>query len=80
MQLILFEVFSFGKLRKNMEKRSFSRAATAGLGKYCLGSYGSIGVYRDMSCPASRPFGVSVPITVGKLSSTFLTQGCIPYI
>ena len=29
-----------------MEKRSFFRAAMAGLGKYCTGGYGLIGVYR----------------------------------
>ena len=29
-----------------MEKRSFFRAATAGLGKYHMGGYGRIGVYR----------------------------------
>ena len=29
-----------------MEKWPFYRAATAGLGKYCTGGYGRIGVYR----------------------------------
>ena len=29
-----------------MEKRPFFRAATAGLGKYHMGGYGWIGVYR----------------------------------
>ena len=29
-----------------MEKRPFFRAAMAGLGKYCMGGYGWIGVYR----------------------------------
>ena len=29
-----------------MEKRLFFRAATAGLGKYSMGGYGRIGVYR----------------------------------
>ena len=29
-----------------MEKRPFFRAAMAGLGKYCTGGYGRIGVYR----------------------------------
>ena len=29
-----------------MEKRPFFRAAMAGLGKYCMGGYGRIGVYR----------------------------------
>ena len=28
------------------EKRPFSRADMAGLGKYCMGGYGRIGVYR----------------------------------
>ena len=29
-----------------MEKWPFFRAATAGLGRYCTGGYGRIGVYR----------------------------------
>ena len=29
-----------------MEKRPFSQAAKAGLGKYHMGGYGRIGVYR----------------------------------
>ena len=29
-----------------MEKRQFFRADMAGLGKYCMGGYGRIGVYR----------------------------------
>ena len=29
-----------------MEKTLFFRVATAGLGKYCMGGYGRIGVYR----------------------------------
>ena len=29
-----------------MEKRPFFRADMAGLGKYCMGGYGQIGVYR----------------------------------
>ena len=29
-----------------MEKQLFFQAATAGLGKYCIGGYGRIGVYR----------------------------------
>ena len=29
-----------------MEKRSFFRVAMAELGKYCMGGYGRIGVYR----------------------------------
>ena len=46
MRLILFGVFYFGKMWKNMEKRPFFRAAMARLGKYCMGCYGRIGVYR----------------------------------
>ena len=46
MQLILFGGFFFGKMWKNMEKRPFFRAATAGLGTYHTGGYGRIGVYR----------------------------------
>ena len=30
-----------------MEKQPFFRAAMAGLGKYHMGGYGRIGVYRD---------------------------------
>ena len=32
---------------KISEKRPFFRADMAGLGKYCMGGYGRIGVYRD---------------------------------
>ena len=39
-------VYLCGKMWKNMEKRPFFRAATAGLGKYHTGGYGRIGVYR----------------------------------
>ena len=46
MRLILFGGYFFGKMWKNMEKRSFFRAAMAGLGKYHMGGYGRIGVYR----------------------------------
>ena len=46
MRLILFGVYFFGKMWKNMEKRPFFRAAMAGLGKYHMGGYGRIGVYR----------------------------------
>ena len=42
MGLIRFGWFYF----KNMEKRPFFRADMAGLGKYCAGGYGRIGVYR----------------------------------
>ena len=46
MWLILFGVFYYGKIWKNLEKRPFFRAATAGLGIYHTGGYGRIGVYR----------------------------------
>ena len=46
MQLVRFGWFYFGKMWKNMEKRPFFRADMAGLGKYCTGGYGRIGVYR----------------------------------
>ena len=46
MRLILFLGFPLGKMWKNMEKRPFFRAAMAGLGKYRMGGYGRIGVYR----------------------------------
>ena len=46
MRLILSEWFFFGKMWENMEKWLFFRAAMAGLGKYCMGGYGRIGVYR----------------------------------
>ena len=45
-RLILFLVFYFGKMCKFLEKRSFFRADMAGLGKYGMGGYGRIGVYR----------------------------------
>ena len=46
MRLILFGVFYFGKIWKNLEKRPFFRTATAGLGIHHTGGYGRIGVYR----------------------------------
>ena len=46
MRLILFGGFFFGEMWKNMEKRPFFRAATAGLGTYHTGGYGRIGVHR----------------------------------
>ena len=46
MRLILLLGFPLGKMWKNMEKRPFFRAAMAGLGKYRMGGYGRIGVYR----------------------------------
>ena len=32
-----------------MEKRPFFQADMAGLGTYCMGGYGRIGVYRELS-------------------------------
>ena len=46
MRLILFGGYFFGKMWKNMEKQPFFRTAMAGLGKYHMGDYGRIGVYR----------------------------------
>ena len=46
MRLIRFLVFLLGKMWKTMEKRPFFRAAMAGLGKYHMGGYGRIRVYR----------------------------------
>ena len=46
MRLILFGGFYLGKMWKISEKRPFFRADMAGLGKYCMGGYGRIGVYR----------------------------------
>ena len=46
MRFLLFGGFYFGKILKILEKRPFFRADTAGLGKYCTGGYGRIGVYR----------------------------------
>ena len=43
-QLIFFGMFSFGKMLKFLEP--FFRADMAGLGKYHMGGYGRIGVYR----------------------------------
>ena len=37
-----------------MEKRPFFRAAMAGLGKYSMGGYGRIGVYRVVHVPVSE--------------------------
>ena len=45
-RFILFERLYFGKMLKFSEKRPFFRADMAGLGKYCTGGYGWIGVYR----------------------------------
>ena len=37
-------VEKYGKMWENMEKQPFFWAATAGLGKYCSGSYGQFGI------------------------------------
>ena len=42
----LFHLHLQEKMWENMEKRLFFRAALAGLGKYRMGGYGRIGVYR----------------------------------
>ena len=39
-------MFSFGKMWIFVEKRPYFRADMAGLGKYHMGGYGRIGVYR----------------------------------
>ena len=46
MRFLLFGGFYFGKMLKIWEKRPFFRADMAGLGNYCTGRYGRIGVYR----------------------------------
>ena len=43
---MLFVGFYLGKMLKILEKRPFFRADMAGLGKYHMGGYGRIGVYR----------------------------------
>ena len=43
--MVLFWILE--KCGKFFEKRPFFRADMAGLGKYCTGGYGRIGVYRD---------------------------------
>ena len=44
--MILFVWLYFGKMWNFLEKRPFFRADMAGLGKYSMGGYGRIGVYR----------------------------------
>ena len=51
MRLIHFYRFSLEKCGKIWKNRLFFRAALAGLGKYCIGRYGRIGVYRDNVFP-----------------------------
>ena len=46
--------FYFGKIWKSLEKRPFFRADMAGLGKYCTGGYGRIGVYRVKAVSHSK--------------------------
>ena len=46
-RFILFKVLNFEKkMWIFFEKLPFFRADMAGLGKYCMGGYGRIGVYR----------------------------------
>ena len=45
-RFLVFRVFYFGKMWTFLEKRPFFRADMAGLGKYCMGGYGRIWVYR----------------------------------
>ena len=45
-RLIPFVLFYFGKMWNFLEKRPFFRADLAGLGKYCTGGFGRIGVHR----------------------------------
>ena len=45
-RFIFFVGFYFGKMWKFLEKRPFFRADMARLGKYHMGGYGRIGVYR----------------------------------
>ena len=46
MWLIHFLRFSLEKCGKMWKNPPFFRADVAGLGKYCMGGYGRIGVYR----------------------------------
>ena len=46
MRLIHFLRFSLEKCGKMWKNPPFFRADMAGLGKYCMGGYGRIGVYR----------------------------------
>ena len=45
-RFILSEGVYLGKMWKFLGKRLFFRADMAGLGKYCTGGFGRIGVYR----------------------------------
>ena len=45
-RFLLFVRFYFRKMWNLLEKQPFFRADMAGLGKYCTGGYGRIGVYR----------------------------------
>ena len=42
-----------------MKKRLLFRADTAGLGKYCTGGYGRIGVYRVNFVPLDYPLNLT---------------------
>ena len=55
---MLFVWFYFGKMWKFSEKTPFFRADMAGLGKYHMGGYGRIGVYRVKvrSTPISKNY------------------------
>ena len=60
-----------------MEKWLFFRAAMAGLGKYCMGGYGRIGVYRG-----SQPFVLGLtsppPHTHRYTCTLVLLDSCLP--
>ena len=55
-RFVLFVWFYLGKMWKFLEKLPFFRADMAGLGKYCTGGYGRIGVYRVKLRQAFLPF------------------------
>ena len=66
-RLILSIWFYFGKIWKFMEKRPFFRADMAGLGKYCMGGYGRIGVYR-LECVGATDLGSALTFDLLGLS------------
>ena len=63
MRLIHFYRFSLEKCGKIWKNRPFFRADMAGLGKYCMGGYGRIWVYRvkqhNATCPLPRTVSLS---------------------
>ena len=64
-RFLLFSGFYFGKMWNILEKLPFFQTDTAGLGKYCMGGYGRIGVYRvKVSTPRMSPCN---PIMFGML-------------